>query len=191
MTRKLTEIYAIREDKVATRALTDLIAKAVSAGDLSDAERKWASTFSKAIEKSGPDTLTYPKLSFADSGVADRSGRPDKTPQEPEKVKKVQPISKTKDADQVPPSNSMDQAQSAWDSFANLKPAGDTDIGGLGSAGKSKIPVPPAQAAAQTTPKKKQRSLLNILRRKKGSEEVPWTPPDEKPELGPAGRRKR
>lgn len=131
MARRLSNYFVLREDRVATRALSDILGKAVQSGQLSDLERQWAHKLMKAIEKSGPDSLVYPKLSFDAGGPEDKPKAKGKAKAEPEPKRGIDLDPSQPDRT---PDPAMDKAQAAWDKFANYPTkAADVELGAAGA----------------------------------------------------------
>ncbi|HEU5118669.1 MAG TPA: hypothetical protein VFT74_18895 [Isosphaeraceae bacterium] len=152
MARRLSKYLLLREDKVATRALTDILGKAVESGQLSDVEKRWATKLIKAVEKSGPDQLVYPKLSFDDEAPEAKAKGKEKPTASAKGKAKAEPkrgIDVDPTAPDRAPDPHLDQTQSVWDTFANYPMKSDTDGMELGAAG-----APPRAEPAPGEPKK-------------------------------------
>jgi hypothetical protein len=84
--RPLTEIYSIREDGVARRALADIIKVAKDSGQLSASEAEWADQLAQSVKSSEGDSMTFPKLALrgtrgADAAMQRPTGKPADTKQ--------------------------------------------------------------------------------------------------------------
>lgn len=135
--RTLSKVFGIREDRVATRALTDIIGKAVKTGALSSNEQQWASKLLKAIEQSGPDQLVYPKLSLGQSAPgSDPSGNRAGSPMSGAKAAKRGLDMDTGEPAALPSADpSMAASQAAWDSLGSAGSSGnDIELGAAGAA---------------------------------------------------------
>lgn len=62
--RTLTALYAIKEDGVARRAMTDIISAAKASGRLSASESEWADQLAQSVKSSTGDSMQFPKLSL-------------------------------------------------------------------------------------------------------------------------------
>ncbi len=169
--RALTELYAIKEDGVARRALADIITKAKDSGRLSASESEWADQLTQSVKSSTGDSMRFPKLSLsanrgADASKQDGSGLPhaaksspngaepvDAGPSSdatdfgpaggpgPKKVPTGVSLSK-KSGRKVPSTNRFAQAADAENDVGDLGPAGGT--GNPSSPPTKKSSIPPA-----------------------------------------------
>jgi hypothetical protein len=86
--RTLTELYAIREDGVARRALADIIAKAKESGRLSASESEWADQLTQSVKSSTGSSMQFPTLSLkggrgSDTSMQRGAAAGAKTPKQP------------------------------------------------------------------------------------------------------------
>lgn len=171
MARSLTRMFGLlSEDRVATRALSDIIGKAIQSGGLSDLERHWADKLVKAIEKSGPDQLVYPKLHFeptvrkpAHHDAPVPGGSDDELG-----------LGRMGDSPKGDPE--MAKAQSVWDMFGKFptKPQGDVELGPAGAA--------PSEPEAM--PARKKGALSRIFNRKPDLAKAKAAKPKKAPRPG-------
>lgn len=167
-TPKLTKVFGLREDKVAVRALTDILGKAIGSGQLSNMEKQWAQKLQKAIEKSGPEQLVYPKLSLQPDSQPDTSlkTKAKATSAMPKRGIEDDPFASPA-ATSGKPDPAMASSQDAWDSFANMGKAPQDDpemdlgpAGGISSA-------PAVDPTADKVPNIKKPGMLSRIFSKK------------------------
>jgi hypothetical protein len=195
--RTLGRMFGLSEDRVATRALTDIIQKAIDAGSLSDSEKTWATQLQKAIEKSGPDQLTYPTLSLTPHG-SNLDQSPRSAPPKKDKVTKaakgdapkapapsgkrgidVDPLA---EPGQSVPDPALSQAQSVWDRFSSMpgrgpEPAPDMGLGRWDSTKKPAATMPGDEGDGEEVPNLRPMGALSRIfggRSKKRAAKDTW-----------------